>query len=379
MKFLPFLFCALFLFSSCEQEYDIPKPDPGVGTDYSMHPKNAEYAGELSAYQTETGSPGAIMLVKRQGEPLWIGATGQSNLEHQTAMRTNTPFRTGSITKIFIATAILQLRERGKLTLEDPLTQHLPELAGHIPQAEQITLRQLLSHLSGITDPPNESIRYQLDLVNDPEGFGAQRTEALLEKYVYGKALNFTPGAAYGYSNANYWLLGLIVERLMQKNLQQALDELIFSPLNLAQTWIEKRDDRNVARGYSNFYGDGNLLDVTRWDRAEGDGKAAGGLISTAEDLMIFMTALFGGQLLPLPAVEEMKQIQLSACNSIDCEYGLGLELWRTTAGTAYGHNGSLIGIEANVLYFPENGNTIVLYKNNGNGSNKQLIDRLME
>lgn len=379
MKLLPFLTGMLLLACSCEPEYDLPKPDPGVGTDYSDHPKNAEYAAELSAYQTETSSPGAIMLVNRQGEELWIGATGQSNLEHQTAMRTNTPFRTGSITKMFIATAILQLRERGKLTLNDPLTLHLPGLAGKIPQAEQITVRHLLSHLSGITDPPNESIRYQLDIVNDPAGFGALSTEALLETYVYGKALNFTPGAAYRYSNTNYWLLGLIVENLAQKNLQEALDELIFSPLNLTQTWIEKRDDRNVSRGYADFYGGGNLLDVSAWDRAEGDGKAAGGLISTAADLMTFMKALFGGQLLPLSVVEEMKQIQLSDCNSPDCEYGLGLELWRTTVGTGYGHNGSLIGIEANVLYFPETGNLVVLYKNNGNGSNKQLIDRVME
>lgn len=379
MKYLSFLLAILFLFCSCEPEYEVPKPDPGAGVDYSNHPKNTEYAAELSTYQTETGSPGAILLVSRQEDPIWIGAKGHSNLEHQTAMRTNTPFRTGSITKMFIATAILQLREQGKLTLEDPVTQHLPALAGKIPQADQITLRHLLGHLSGITDPPNESIRYQLDLVNDPEGFGALTTEALLETYVYGKNLNFAPGTAYGYSNANYWLLGQIVEKLTQQNLQQALDELIFSPLGLTQTWIEKRDDRNVARGYANFYGNDNLLDVSRWDRAEGDGKAAGGLISTAEDLMKFIQALFGGQLLPLAVVEEMKQIQLAGCNSPDCEYGLGLELWRTGAGTAYGHNGSLIGIEANLLYFPETGNIILLYKNNGNGSDKRLIDRVME
>lgn len=379
MKFLPFFLAILCSFYSCEPEYEVPKPDPATGADYSDHPKNTEYTGELSAYQTGTGSPGAILLVNRPGAPLWIGATGHSNLEYQTAMRTNTPFRTGSITKIFIATAILQLREQNKLALEDALTEHLPQLAGKIPQAEHITLRQLLGHLSGITDPPNESMRYQLDLVNDPEGFGALNTEALLETYVYGKALNFNPGTAYRYSNTNYWLLGLVIEHLTQKSLQQALDQLIFSPLSLTQTWIEKRDDRNVARGYADFYGSGNLLDVSRWDRAEGDGKAAGGLISTAEDLMTFMAALFEGQLLPLAVVEEMKQVQFPGCNSPDCEYGLGLELWRTGAGMAYGHNGTLAGAEANLLYFPESRNIIVLFKNNGNGSDKQLIDRIME
>ncbi|NUO01434.1 MAG: beta-lactamase family protein, partial [Saprospiraceae bacterium] len=355
------------------------RPDPGTGADYSDHPKNAKYVGELSAYQAATGAPGAILLVSRQGEPLWIGAGGHSNLEHQTAMRTNTPFRTGSITKMFVATAILQLRSQNKLTLGDVLTEHLPEVSGKIPLAGQITVRHLLGHLSGITDPPNESIRYQLDIINGPDRFGTMPVKTLLEKYVYHKALNFNPGTAYGYSNANYWLLGLIIERLTQKNLQQALDELIFSPLGLTHTWIEKRDDRNVARGYADFYGSGNLLDVSSWDRAEGDGKAAGGLISTAEDLTKFMKALFGGQLLPLSAVEEMKQIQLPHCSSPDCEYGLGLELWRTGAGVAYGHNGSLAGIEANVLYFPESGNVVLLFKNNGNGSDKRLIDRVME
>jgi D-alanyl-D-alanine carboxypeptidase len=74
-----------------------------------------------------------------------------------------------------------------------------------------------------------------------------------------------------------------------------------------------------------------------------------------------------------------MKKIQLATCTSPDCEYGLGLEIWRTNAGIAYGHNGSLAGIEANVLYYENNKGIVVLYKNNGNGSDKSWVDQIMK
>jgi D-alanyl-D-alanine carboxypeptidase len=134
-----------------------------------------------------------------------------------------------------------------------------------------------------------------------------------------------------------------------------------------------------VSRGYADLYGNGVLLDVSLWDKAEGDGEADGGLISTAEDLYKFMDGLFGGKLVSIGTLEEMKKIQLPTCNTPYCEYGLGLEIWRTDAGTAYGHNGGLAGIEANVLYYEDNGGVSVLYKNNGNGSDKSWLDQIMK
>lgn len=74
-----------------------------------------------------------------------------------------------------------------------------------------------------------------------------------------------------------------------------------------------------------------------------------------------------------------MKQVQLGGCQSADCEYGLGLELWRTEAGIAYGHNGSLAGVEVNALYYVNSGGVTVLFKNNGNGSIKTEIEKLMK
>lgn len=379
MKNILLILGLLLSATACQKDNFIPQPDPAEDVSYAGHPRHREYQAELEQYRKNAQAPGAILLVKRKGEPLWVGAAGKSNLEHQTDMRTNTPFRVGSITKMFVAATVMRLVEEGKLSLDDKLADRLPKVRGKIPKADYITIRHLLSHLSGIFDPPNESTRYQLDIVDDPDRIDRMSIDQLLETYVYGRPLHFEPGQGYSYSNTNFWLLGQIVESITGKSLQQTLDDLIFTPLGMAGTYLEQRDDRNVARGYADLYGDGRLLDVSRWDRADTDGKADGGIISTAVDLMTFMDALMEGRIVSAASVELMKQVQLPGCDNIFCEYGLGLELWRTGAGIGFGHNGGSVGIEANVIYLPETGNMTVIYKNNGNGSDKSFLDKLLK
>lgn len=374
----------IFLFSlslafACSNEIVVPIPDAGENISYANHPKNIEYQKALDDYRNNTNAPGSIMLVYKPTEDRWIGNSGKSNLEYNKSILTISQFRTGSVTKMFTAVVILKLVEQGRLSLEDKLSDLRPSVNGKIPQADKITIRHLLAHLSGITDPPNESLRYQADIINNPIAMYTMSLDETLETYVYGKDLNFTPGSAYSYSNTNYWLLGDIAEAITGKSLQPLMDELIFTPLQLTDTYIEKRDDRNVTRGYADLYSNGVLLDVSVWDKAEGDGEADGGLISTAEDLFKFMDGLFGGKLVSASTLEEMKKIQLATCDTPYCEYGLGLEIWRTDAGIAYGHNGGLVGIEANVLYYENNGGISVLYKNNGNGSDKSWLDQIMK
>lgn len=365
--------------TACQQDYPIPEPNLGAGPNYRDHPQQAQYQALLENYRRQAGAPGAILLIARKNEPLWIGATGQANLAHQTPMQTHTPFRVGSITKMMVATAVLQLVEQGQLQLEAPLAELLPGLRGHLPQAERITLRHLLGHQSGLVDPPNESKRYQLDLVDNPEAMAQKTIPERLEEYVYGRSLHFAPGTAYHYSNTNFWLLGLILEAQTGKGTAQVLQERIFGPLGMTNTYLDPRDDRNVARGYADLYGDGKLLDVTRWDRADADGSPAGGVISTAPDLLRFLRGLMEGQLLRPATLEQMKQVQLSGCDNIFCEYGLGLELWRVGNQVGYGHNGSVVGLEANAVYLPATGHLVVVYKNNGNGSDKSFFNTILQ
>lgn len=379
MKAKLFLFFSAAFSLACSNDVVVPMPVLQDNVTYDTHPKNNEYQSELSNYRNTTNSPGAVLLVYLPSEPLWIGSLGKSNLAHNAPMYTNSQFRTGSVTKMLTATVILMLMEKNKLTLEDKLVEHLPQLAGKIPGADKISIRHLLGHLSGIFDPPNESLRYQADLINNPAAMYSMPMEDILEEYVFGKNLHFTPGAGYSYSNTNYWLLGMIAERISHRTIQELMEEMIFIPLQMSNTYIESRDDSKVARGYADLYNNGVLLDVSLWDRAEGDGGADGGLISTADDLFKFMTGLFNGKLISPTTLKEMKKIQWSSCNTPECEYGLGLEIWRTEAGIAYGHNGGLVGIEANVLYYENSGGISVLYKNNGNGSDKNWLGKLIK
>lgn len=378
MKY-PIIFLFLLLFSACEKDITIPKPDPADDISYADHPRHGEYQSALEAYRKSTNSPGALLLVYREGEPLWAGAAGSSNLEHQTPMRTNTPYRTGSFTKVFTATLALLLVEEGKLHLDDKLSTLLPKAKNWIPSTEKISLRQMLGHTSGIYDPTNQSNRYRLDLVNDPGRMDDMTVDQLMEEYVKGKPLNFEPGTAYAYSNVNFWLIGQILEAKKGMPLQSLMKQRLFDPLELTGTYIEERDDRNVARGYADVYGDGHLLDVTRWESAEVDGSAAGGLVTTAHDVHRFLLALMKGEIISPDTLEMMKAIQLADCNDPICEYGMGLEIWRTGAGIGFGHNGSTAGTESNAVYYPATGNLFVLFKNNGNGSDKRFLDEWMK
>jgi D-alanyl-D-alanine carboxypeptidase len=369
---------ALFAFSCAEDIY-IERPDDREDIRYDAHPRNAFYQAELTQYMQESLAPGSILLVKQAADDLWIGAVGKSNLAYQTPMRTTDQFRTGSVTKMLTSVVVLHLMEQDQLTLEDKLADLLPMVKANIPDTDKITVRHLLAHQSGIIDPPNESLSYQSDILNHPQAMYQMSVEETLEKYVYGKDLHFEPGTAYAYSNTNYWLLGLIAEKTGGKNLQQLMEDIIFTPLNMRDTYLEKRDDKNVVRGYADLYNDGHLMDVSLWDRAEGDGEADGGLISTAKDLYTFMYGLFTGQLLAEETLADMKKIQLEGCDNPYCEYGLGLEIWETPSGTAYGHNGGLIGIDANVLYFEDKDAILVLYKNEGRGIEKKILDRVLE
>ncbi|GAB3252591.1 hypothetical protein GCM10027347_11760 [Larkinella harenae] len=374
-RIIPIL-CLVLTALACQQQ-DVPVPSAGRSVDYSKHPKQYEYRDFLTQYQQTSAAPGSIMLVAKPGEPLWVGAVGQSNLEHRTAFGTDTPFRIGSVTKVFVSALVLKMVEEDRLRLDDKLANLLPNLAGQIPSADKITVRHLLAHTSGVIDPPNQRLQYQTDLVNNPDKMKSLTTEERFRKYVGGKALLFEPGTDYSYSNPGYWLLELILEKVSGKSFSTLMAEKILTPLALTHTQLDRGTNPNVARGYS-VTTTSNVRDVTAWDVAEGNGMAAGGMVSTVGDIHRFYTALFGGKLLSPALLADMQKRQLTNCAGIDCDYGLGLEIWHLGGKTGFGHNGALIGIEANALYFPEAQTTVVLYKNLGGGSDKGFLAKII-
>jgi D-alanyl-D-alanine carboxypeptidase len=214
-------------------------------------------------------------------------------------------------------------------------------------------------------------------LINNPDYISGMDYKSRLEHYVYDKPLMHVPGTESYYSNAGYWVLALIIEKITGKSIAENIEERITAPLNLSSTYLSKQDDRNIARGYNYS---GNLMkDVTMWDRADSNGDPAAGLISTAHDLLLFGEALFTGNLVSDSSLALMKETtSFPSCNG-DCGYGLGIERWQTAEHAGYGKNGSSLGVDANVIFFPDQSTTIVIFSNYGGGNNKEVIDRLLD
>ena len=358
-----------------------PLPTPASATaDFSDHPKSAFYQSELDKYRTSHGAPGAIMLVKTKADGLWIGGSGTPNLAHQTPMRGTEQIRVGSIAKPFTAVVILKLKERGLLTLDDPLAYWLPQTKGNIPQAESITLRHLLSHTSGIRNAGDDNLSFRAALLNNPADVDMTQPNRILQRFIYGKPLDFQPGTGYSYSNTGFMLLGMVAEKAGGKPLQNLMQEIIFAPLQMTDSYLEKRADDRVVRDYFDLYGNGRLLDVSAWEDAYDIGGAAGGLVTTVADLLKFSEGLSLGRVVTEASLAEMRNAtRLASCPDGNCEYGYGLASGHWRDGQSfYGHDGGIIGIDAYWYHFPEQEATIILFINKGVHTDKRVVDRVL-
>jgi D-alanyl-D-alanine carboxypeptidase len=271
-------------------------------------------------------------------------------------------FRIGSITKMFTATVIIQLAEDGLLTLDDPLAQWLPDVADQLPYGDQITLRHLLTHTSGLFNIV-ESEFYYADIftaADIDEEAGIVTLDCVqrdphdtLARYVYGKDAMFEPGAGWWYSNTNYTLLGMVIETAAAMPLAEAYRTHIYEPLGMESTFLDCYEDPviDVVHGYSGV-GDATT-DVT--ELHESVGWSAGGLVSTAPDLIAFARGLFGGTLFDDP--ESLVAMTTPVPGS---SYGLGV----TVQAETIGHAGGIAGFRSMLSYVPAFDTVVVVLYN---------------
>jgi D-alanyl-D-alanine carboxypeptidase len=278
--------------------------------------------------------PGALVLVREGNHTIRLAA-GYGNLSPRTPMRTTDRFRIGSETKTFVATVVLQLVGERKLSLADTVGHWLPDL---VPGGQNITVRQLLNHTSGLFDyAEDKAFERQLDY---PTKVWAPRQ---LVAIATAHAPLFRPGARWSYSNTGYILLGLIVEKATGNPLGQELRQRIFAPLRLAATSFDTapRIAGRHAHGYTRFRRP-RLTDISvispslSW--------AAGAIVSTADDLVRFHRALLAGRLLRPALLAAMKT---TVTVTREQRYGLGLIVSRYgRCGVFFGHGGETFGYE---------------------------------
>ena len=311
----------------------------------------------------QAGVPGVVALAAAPGTS-WEKGVGVANLENDTPLTPGHRFRIGSVTKLFVATVVLQLVGEGALTLDDEVG----------PLAEGVTVRQLLNHTSGLPD-------YSADLDSLLEPYRRNRAyrqeltpRAALE-LVQAKPRLFAPGTGWSYSSGNYLVLGLLVEETTGASLREELRARIVEPLGLETTDLPDavRPAADLARAY--LPPDNALLpdpgpgpvDVTE---IQPFGWGGGEMVSTARDVARFLQALLGGELLaPSLRAELLTTVPSDWEESVG--YGLGIEevsslmgVADSLCGTAWGHLGFSFGYTTIALASEDGERQVVILVN---------------
>ncbi|MGV9304209.1 serine hydrolase domain-containing protein [Nonomuraea sp. NPDC003727] len=323
------------------------------------------------------GAPGIVAEVRdRRGR--WFGSAGVADTRTGRKRQPHERFRIGSTTKAFTATVVLRLVAEGRLSLDDTVEQWLPGLvAGNGYDGREITVRQLLNHTSGISNYGNDAKFFA-------KGVGAAWFEHRYDTYTPEQLVEiglatpprFKPGTSFLYSNTNYFLAAMIVERATGRTFAQELTRTVIRPLRLTGTSLPGTDPK--IRGphpthYSTLFSSDpkpEIHDATEMNQSFA--WAAGGIISTTGDLQRFFGELLGGRLLPAAQQQEMfttVETKGPVPWIPDTRYGLGVFSQRLPCGvTVWGNAGATYGSWTYAMG-TRNGNHLLTSQVNGDWS----------
>ncbi|MDC0710980.1 serine hydrolase [Stigmatella sp. ncwal1] len=324
----------------------------------------------LETLAQEKDLPGVTASLRLRG-CTWHGAAGEALVEPDTEMTAENRLRVGSITKTFVATVALQLQAEGRLSLDATLAEYLPGF----PNAEVITVRQLLNHTSGVANyTTHPAFRAE-------SSSHLGRTWTFDELIALGAAESpaLPPGTGWNYANTNYLLVGFIIERVTGTPLAEQLRARILAPLDLRSTGLDGNEVLSpiTVHGYERTTQTSPWSDVTGALHPSAAG-AAGALVSSADDISLFYQSLFERPLLaPEQRAEMMEWIQTQ--EPLVPEYGLALMRRTTPVGPGHGHNGSFPGYSADAAYFPEQQAAIAILVNTESSGLSAMTQQLLE
>jgi CubicO group peptidase (beta-lactamase class C family) len=312
-------------------------------------------------------SAGCALGVYRDGEIVYSRGYGMADLERAVPITPQSLFDLGSTSKQFTAASIVLLAQQGKLTLDDDVRKHLPELPDY---GTPITLRHLLNHTSGLRDYIDLLTLHgsNIDDVTTPAD--------ALELVVRQKALNFAPGSEYLYSNTGYFLLSLVVERISGGSLPEFAKAQMFAPLGMERSFVLGRYD-DVVKGRALAYSkrpDGSLrTDVSRWMQL-GDGA----VFSSIDELLHwdnqFYTARIGGA-----DLTDQLQVPGRLTDGTTLDYAHGLVIGKYRGQRTVHHGGAWGGYRAQLMRFPEQRFSVALLCNLGEISTSALAHKIAD
>lgn len=342
------------------------RPEPPY--DWADPALAARLDGALEGWAEDFGLYGAAAVVTTPGWLDWSGSTGVRNRDTRAPFEVGEPARIASATKSYTSAVILQLVDEGLLALDTTLAEFVPDY----PNAENITVRHLLQHRSGIPELQLVDGIFILSVLLRPEKWLTPR-EILQWTYLPIPIFSIRlgefiprepvgePGERFHYSQPGYVALGLIIETLTGKALADVYQERIFQPLGTAESYLPRRGDPLDPWGYTNLFG---LLEekMPSTDLARSAnglnsvGWAAGGIVGDARSLVKFLSAMLEGRLFSEQGVAEATEWVAIEPGDIvgGGEYGLGLFRIPYDGFTTVGHDGGLPGSGAVMQYIPE-------------------------
>jgi CubicO group peptidase (beta-lactamase class C family) len=293
-------------------------------------------SAKAEAALRESGAPSVSLAVVHGGK-IWAKAFGKANIAENRAADVSTRYAVGSISKQFTAAAVLLLAEQGKLSLDDKVAKYFPDLT----RAGDISIRQLLSHTSGYEDYAPQD--YLIPAWTKPT------TPTAVVDHWAKLALNFDPGTKWQYSNTNYVLAGMIVEKVSGQKLLSLLQQKIFSPLGMTSAGSCEDKSPADASAYTR-YALGPARPIER--EAPGWYFGAGELCMTAQDLAKWDTAFLNKQILSARSYDEFTREVLLA-NGDHTNYALGLSLGQFHDIPVLRHGGEVMGFLASNAIYP--------------------------
>jgi len=301
-------------------------------------------------YLARTHTPAISVAVLRGSDTLVMKGYGDASVELHRPATATTVYRIGSITKQFTSAEIMRLAERGKLSVDDPMSKYLPDVPTH---GQTITIRRLLNHTSGIHNYTAEP-KWQKHWAED-------MPPRQVVAFVDHDSLDFKPGDRNSYSNTGYMLLCMIIEKVTGETYANYLAHDLFKPLGLTQTsYCQSRtSDPTFADGYSTESGSAKpavYLSMTQ-------PFAAGAICSTVRDLVKWQRALMGGRVVNAKSYALMTTPD-TLNNGRPLNYGFGLAVGKLGTHRQIGHSGGINGFTTASGYYPDDSVNVVVFSN---------------
>lgn len=315
----------------------------------------------------KTDAPGCALGVYRDGEIRYAKGYGLADLNHGVPIRPDTVFDIGSTSKQFTAVALLLLAQDGKLSLDDSVQQHLPELAKSL--SERFTIRQMLQHTAGLPD-------YTELMMLAGHAFENATGEAeALQSLLGASGLNFKPGSYHLYSNSGYFLAALVAEKVSGQKLDALLQERLFKPLGMKDTHVRTDHSQVVARR-ATAYGPGEngfAIEMSNWDQA-GDGA----IQSSVNDLARWDGELANPKVLK-PELIAALRTPGHLSDGTPLNYGMGTLIDRYRGLQRFHHSGAWGGYRAITVQYPQQHLGLALTCNVGTANTDALAQRVAD